>query len=206
MRRALASTGAEDVDDAVRALKELFFHARTHRHWLAHDVSDHTLRSLYEAAKLAPTSSNCSPGRFVFVRSREAKAKLLECLAPDHVESARTAPVTAIVAQDLTFYLRLPKLFPSRDLVKSFAGKPDLITETAFRNSTLQGAYLVMAARAIGLDCGLMSAFDRPKLDALFFPDGLWTANFLVNLGYGDSSKLSPRLPRLSFDEACRIV
>jgi 3-hydroxypropanoate dehydrogenase len=206
MRRALASTGADEVDDAVRALKELFFHARTHRHWLAHDVSDHTLRSLYEATKLAPTSRNCSPGRFVFVRSREAKARLLACVAPENLESARAAPVTAVVAQDLRFYLRLPKLFPPRDLTKDFAGKPHFIAETAFRNSTLQGAYLVMAARALGLDCGLMSGFDRPKLDAEFFPDGVWTANFLVNLGYGDASKLSARLPRLSFDEACRIV
>jgi len=206
MRRALASIGANEVDDAVRALKELFLNARTHRHWLPHDVSDHTLRSLYEAVRLGPTSLNCSPGRFVFVKSREAKATLLECLEPDNVESARAAPVTVIVAQDLCFYLRLPKLFPSRNLLRTFAGKPHLIGETAFRNGTLQGAYLVMAARALGLDCGLMSGFDRPKLDAEFFPDGLWTANFLVNLGYGDSAKLSPRLPRLSFDEACRIV
>jgi 3-hydroxypropanoate dehydrogenase len=187
-------------------LKELFFHARTYRHWLPHDVSDHTIRSLYEAVKLAPTSRNCSPGRFVFVRSREAKARLLACLAPHNVESARAAPVTVIVAHDLRFYLRLPKLFPARDLTKTFAGKPHLIVETAFRNGTLQGAYLVMAARALGLDCGLMSGFDRPKLDGEFFSDGVWTANFLVNLGYGDASKLSPRLPRLSFEEACRIV
>jgi len=206
MRRALASIGADEVDDAVRALKQLFFHARTHRHWLAHDVSDHTLRSLYEAVRLAPTSSNCSPGRFVFVKSPEAKKRLLEFVSPRNVESARTAPVTVIVAQDLRFYLRLPKLFPGRDVARTFAGNPHLITETAFRNSTLQGAYLVMAARALGLDCGLMSGFDRPKLDAEFFPDGLWTANFLVNLGYGDPAKLSSRLPRLSFDEACRIV
>jgi 3-hydroxypropanoate dehydrogenase len=206
MRRALASIGANEVDDAVRTLKELFFNARTHRHWLPHDVSDHTIRSLYEAVRLGPTSCNSSPGRFVFVKSREAKAKLLECLAPHNVESARAAPVTVIVAQDLCFYLRLPKLFPLRQLLRTFMGKSHLIAETAFRNSTLQGAYLVMAARALGLDCGLMSGFDRPKLDAEFFPDGLWTSNFLVNLGYGDSAKLSPRLPRLSFDEACRIL
>jgi 3-hydroxypropanoate dehydrogenase len=206
MKRALASIRANEVDDTVRALKELFLHARTHRHWLPHEVSDHTLKSLYEAVKLGPTSRNCSPGRFVFVKSPEAKATLIECLEPRHVESTRTAPVTVIVAQDLCFYLRLPKLFPARNLLRDFAGKPHLIAETAFRNGTLQGAYLVMAARALGLDCALMSGFDRPKLDAEFFPDGLWTANFLVNLGYGDSSKLSPRLPRLSFDEACRIV
>jgi 3-hydroxypropanoate dehydrogenase len=206
MRRALASIGAEEVDDAVRALKELFFHARTYRHWLPHDVSDHTLRSLYEAVRLAPTSCNCSPGRFVFVRSREAKARLLASVSPHNLESARAAPVTVIIAQDLRFYLRLPKLFPGRDMTKTFSGKPHVVAETAFRNSTLQGGYLVMAARALGLDCGLMSGFDRPKLDAEFFPDGVWTANFLVNLGYGDASKLSARLPRLSFDEACRIV
>jgi 3-hydroxypropanoate dehydrogenase len=206
MRRALASTGAEEVDDAVRALKQLFFYARTHRHWLALDVSDHTLRSLYEAVKLAPTSYNCSAGRFVFVKSHAAKAKLLTFVSSHDVESVEGAPVTAIVAQDLRFYLRLPKLFPGRDMTSTFEGQAHAITETAFRNSTLQGAYLIMAARALGLDCALVSGFDRPKLDAEFFPDGLLTANFLVNLGYGDSAKLSARLPRLSFDEACRIV
>ena len=132
MRRALASIGAEEVDDAVRALKELFFHARTYRHWLPHDVSDHTLRSLYEAVKVAPTSCNCSPGRFVFVRSREARARLLACVAPHDVESARAAPVTVVIAEDLRFYLRLPKLFPVRDLTSTFSSKPHVIGETAF--------------------------------------------------------------------------
>jgi 3-hydroxypropanoate dehydrogenase len=193
-------------DEVVSALRQLFLEARTHRHWQGREVSDETLRAIYDAVKLAPTSQNCSPGRFVFVKSKAAKKKLVACVSPHNVESARTAPVTVIVAQDLRFYERLPELFPGRDVASAYAGKPHLIAETAFRNSALQGAYLIMAARALGLDCGPMSGFDRPKIDAEFFPDGLLTANFLVNLGYGDRSKLLPRLPRLSFDEACRIV
>jgi 3-hydroxypropanoate dehydrogenase len=194
------------IDRAADVLKQLFFDARTHRHWQAREVTDDALRAIYEAVKVAPTSTNCSPGRFVFVKSKAAKARLVACLSPHDAESARAAPVTVIVAQDLRFYDKLPKLFPECDLVENFEGHHHLIAETAFRNSTLQGAYLIMASRALGFDCGAMSGFDRPRLDAEFFPDGLWTANFLVNLGYGDETKLLPRLPRLSFDEACRVI
>jgi 3-hydroxypropanoate dehydrogenase len=191
------------VSDA--ALDQLFRAARTHRSWTAEQVSDVLLAAVYDLAKMAPTSGNCSPGRFVFVKSAAAKARLKPALSPGNVEQTMSAPATAIVAYDLEFYELMPRLFTAESR-GWFAGKPAVIKETAFRNGTLQGAYLILAARALGLDCGPMSGFDNEKLDQEFFPDGKWKSNFLCNLGYGDGGRMRPRNPRLEFDEACRIL
>jgi 3-hydroxypropanoate dehydrogenase len=188
------------------ALDVLFREARTHRAWLAKPVSDELLREVYDLFKLCPTSANSSPARVVFVKSEEAKARLLPALSPGNVEKTRTAPVTVIIAYDVEFYEKLPQLNPPVDARSWFAGNPALIEETAFRNSSMQGAYLMLAARALGLDCGPMSGFDAGKVNAEFFPDGKWKVNFICNLGYGDATKLYPRLPRLPFEEACRVV
>ena len=189
-----------------KAIDQLFTQARSHNAWQARTVGDEVLRRLYDAVKMGPTSANGSPARFVFVKSPEAKARLKACLAPTNVEKTMAAPVTVIVGYDTEFYEKLPKLFPHADARSWFVGNPDLIQSTAFRNSSLQGAYLILAARALGLDCGPMSGFDNEKVDAEFFPDGRVKSNFLVNLGYGDSSTLFPRGPRLAFEEACQIV
>ena len=188
------------------ALDVLFRNARTHRAWLPEPVPDELIQQMYELFKMGPTSANSCPARVVFVKTSEAKARLLPALAPGNVEKTRTAPLTAIVAHDLEFYEKLPELNPHMDGKAIFAGHPDLIQETAFRNGSLQGAYLMMAARALGLDCGPMSGFEPAKVNAEFFPDGKWKANFICNLGYGDAAKLFPRLSRLTFDEACRIL
>jgi 3-hydroxypropanoate dehydrogenase len=188
------------------ALDVVFHNARTHRNWLPEPVPDELLRQMYDLFKFGPTSANSSPARVVFIKSAEAKARLLPCLAPGNVEKTRTAPVTAIVAYDLEFYQKMPELNPYMDGNALFAGKPDLIEETAFRNGTLEGGYMIMAARALGLDCGPMSGFDAGMVNAEFFPDGKWKANFICNLGHGDPSKLQPRLPRLPFDEACKVL
>ena len=140
------------------------------------------------------------------MRSAEAKARLLPAMAPGNVEKTSTAPVTAIIAYDLEFYEKLPHLFPQANMQAYFVGKPALIEETAFRSGSLQGAYFILAARALGLDCGPMSGFDAAKVNAEFFPDGKWKVNFLCNLGYGDATKLHPRNPRLSFEEACKVL
>jgi 3-hydroxypropanoate dehydrogenase len=192
------------LDD--KSLDLLFRNARTHNGWLGKPVSDDTLRAVYDLLKMAPTSANSSPARLVFLRSAEAKARLKPHLSPTNVDKTTAAPVTAIVAYDREFYEQLPKLFPHADAKSWFAGKDAFIETTAFRNSSLQGAYLILAARALGLDCGPMSGFDNAKVDAEFFPDGKLKSNFLCNLGYGDTSKLFPRNPRLSFDEACKIL
>ena len=184
----------------------IFREARTYSAWLPKTVAAETLRAAYDLAKLAPTSANSSPARFVFVESAEAKARLLPTLAPTNVEKTKTAPVTVIVAWDTEFYEKLPHLFPNADMRSYFVGNKALSEETAFRNSSLQGAYFMLAARSLGLDCGPMSGFDQAKVNAEFFPDGKWKANFLCNLGYGDRSKLFPRNPRLEFEEACRVV
>jgi 3-hydroxypropanoate dehydrogenase len=155
---------------------------------------------------MGPTSANSSPARFVFLQSAAAKARLLPALASPNVEKTRTAPVTVIVAWDTEFHERLPQLFPHSEMRAYFVGNQPLIDETAFRNGTLPGGYFILAARAVGLDCGPMSGFDPAKVNAEFFPDGKWKANFLCNLGYGDRSKLFPRNPRLEFDEACRVL
>jgi 3-hydroxypropanoate dehydrogenase len=188
-----------------KSLDQLFRVARTQNAWLDRPVQDETLRRVYDLAKMGPTSANCQPMRLVFVRGAEAKEKLVSCLIPGNVQKVKKAPVTVIVAHDLEFYEGLPRLFPHTDARSWFVGNPALIQATAFRNGTLQGAYLILAARALGLDCGPMSGFDNAKVDALFFPDGKVKSNFLLNLGYGDPSKLFPRSPRLSFEEAGRL-
>jgi len=191
---------------ADHSLEQVFRQARTHSAWLPKPVAVETLREAYELARLGPTSANCSPARFVFLTSEAAKARLLPALAPLNVEKTKAAPVTAIVAWDTEFYENLPRLFPHADMRSYFAGNKGLIDETAFRNSSLQGGYFILAARSVGLDCGPMSGFDAAKVNAEFFPDGKWKVNFLCNLGYGDRSKLHPRSPRLEFDEACRVL
>jgi 3-hydroxypropanoate dehydrogenase len=184
----------------------IFRKARTHRAWLDRPVPDTLLRQVYELACLGPTSANCSPMRVLFAKTREAKERLRPCLSPGNVDKTMQAPVTAIIGHDLEFYEQLPRLFPTADMRANFVGKPELIATTAFRNGSLQGAYLMLAARALGLDCGGMSGFDNAKVDAEFFPDGRVKSNFLCNLGYGDAAKVAPRAPRLPFDEVCRII
>jgi 3-hydroxypropanoate dehydrogenase len=188
------------------AFDQLFRGARTHNGWLPKAVPTELLHQIYDLARFGPTSANGSPGRFVFVTSPEAKERLRPALSAGNLEKTMAAPVVVIIAYDTEFYEHLPKLFPHRDMRSLFAGNAALIQETAFRNSSLQGAYFIIAARALGLDCGPMSGFDAAKVNAEFFPDGKWKANFLCNLGYGDPSKLFPRSPRLSFEEACRIL
>lgn len=191
---------------ANEVLEQLFTQARTHSHWLARPVADETLQQLYDLLKYGPTSANCSPARLVFVKSAAAKERLRPALAPGNVEKTMVAPVTAIIAMDLQFYEQLPQLFPHTDARSWFVGQPALIEATALRNSSLQGAYLILAARALGLDCGPMSGFDPAKVDAAFFAGHAVKTNFLCNLGYGDVSQLHPRHPRLSFAQACQIV
>jgi 3-hydroxypropanoate dehydrogenase len=194
----------QPVSDA--ALNQLFREARTHTTWLPIPVPAELLSKAYELARLGPTSANSSPARFVFVTTPEAKARLKPALAPGNVDKSMAAPVTAIVAWDTEFYEHLPRLFPHADMRQHFVGNHKLAEETALRNSSLQGAYFILAARALGLDCGPMSGFNADKLNAEFFPDSKWKANFLCNLGYGDKSKLLPRLPRLNFEEAALIL
>jgi 3-hydroxypropanoate dehydrogenase len=192
------------------SLDVLFRHARTHRAWVDKPVSDTLLEAAWELAKMGPTSANCSPARVVFVKSPAAKKRLEPCLSRGNVAQTMAAPVTAILAYDLAFPELLPRLYPQEDARSWFAGNDELIRATAFRNGSLQGAYLILAARALGLDCGPMSGFDNAKVDAAFFPDSTVRSNFLVNIGYGDPDgapkKLEPRGPRLAFDEACRIL
>ena len=207
------------LDDS--ALDAIFREARTYSKWRPRPVADETLRELYDVLKLAPTSANSAPARFAFLRSKEAKERLRPALAPLNVDKTMTAPVTVIVAYDVRFYQHLPKLFPhSPGMAKLFENNPALIDTTAKRNSSLQGAYLILAARALGLDCGPMSGFDNAKVDEEFFaagkpcfgcdqeffPEGHVKSNFLCNLGYGDPGRLHPRLPRLPFDEACSLL
>jgi len=187
------------------ALDTLFRSARTYNQFLDRPVTDATLREIYDLVKWAPTTANSGPGRFVFVRAPEARARLQPALSPGNAAKTMAAPVTVIVAHDLVFYEHLPRLFPHTDARSWFVGKPDHILTSAFRNGTLQGAYLILAARALGLSCGPMSGFDNAKVDAAFFPEGRWKSNFLINLGYGDDATLFVRNPRLDFDEACRI-
>jgi len=191
---------------AAPTLDQLFLKARTHSNWLDKPVSDELLHEIYDLAKYGPTSANTSPARIVFVKSKEAKEKLLPCLMPQNVDKTKAAPVTAIIAMDMAFYEQLPKLFPHVDARAWFAGNNALIESTAFRNGSLQGGYFILAARAVGLDCGPMSGFDNGKVDAAFFAGTTWKSNFICNLGYGDASKLHPRNPRLAFAEACKIL
>ncbi len=188
------------------ALDVLFNNARTHSAWLDKKVDPALLRQLYDLVKMAPTSANCQPLRVVFVTSKEAKEKLKPTLDGGNVEKTMTAPVTAILGMDMEFYEQMPKLFPHTDAKSWFVGKPAYIESTAFRNSSLQGGYFILAARALGLDCGPMSGFNNAKVDELFFAGTKIKSNFLCNLGYGDASKLHPRSPRPSFDEFCKVV
>jgi 3-hydroxypropanoate dehydrogenase len=190
------------------ALAQLFLDARTHREWREGDVTHAELRKLYDLLKMGPTAMNCQPARFVFVKTREAKERLRPALMQGNVEKTMSAPVTVIVAYDAEFHTKLAKLWPHMpDAARDIAAMPkDAQTSMALLSATLQGGYLIMAARALGIDCGPMSGFDRDKVDQAFFPDGSWKSIFLINLGHGDASKLYPRGPRLDFEEACAIV
>ena len=191
--------------DAV-ALDQLFRTARTANDFHDTPVEEATLRALYDLVKWAPTSANSSPARFVFVTSQEAKAKLAPALSEGNLAKTLAAPVTAIIAYDLDFHEKLPYLFPHTDAKSWFDGPQENRQKPAFLNSTLQGAYLIMAARSLGLDAGPMTGFDAAKIDEAFFSGTALRTNFLINLGYGDTTGLFPRSPRLSFDEAARIV
>jgi 3-hydroxypropanoate dehydrogenase len=182
----------------------LFREARTHNKFTDQPVTDDELRALYEILKMGPTSANCSPARFLFLRTKDAKQKLAPALSGGNLEKTMAAPVTAIVAYDPRFYEKLPKLFPHNQEARSwFTSNESLAATTAFRNGTLQGAYLILAARAVGLDTGAMSGFDNAMVDELFLADRGWRSNFLCNLGHGDPDGLFPRSPRLDFYEAC---
>jgi 3-hydroxypropanoate dehydrogenase len=192
---------------SFEAIDQLFLEARTHTVWLDQPVTDETLRAVYDLMKCGPTSMNCSPARILFLRTQEAKERLRPALMAANVDKTMAAPATAIVGFDLKFYEHLSKLFPhhkgARDM---FANSPDLAQISAMRNGTLQGGYFILAARALGLDCGPMSGFDNAKVDAEFFAGESIKSNFLCNLGYGDASKLFPRNPRLDFEEACKLI
>ena len=185
----------------------LFRTARTHNYWRPEPVDDSILRRVYDLAKMGPTSANMCPLRIVFVRSPAAKEKLKPCLDAGNVTKTMAAPVTAILGMDVHFFEKLPKLYPHADAKAWFKDLPEPVLEyVALRNSSLQGAYFMLAARALGLDCGPMSGFDNARVDAAFFAGTAVKSNFLCNLGYGDASKLHPRAPRLTFEEACKIV
>ena len=190
----------------ITSTEQLFTEARTQNGNLPTPVSDAQLRALYEVMKWGPTSANCSPARLQFVRSAAAKDRLAACVAPANQAKVLQAPVTVIVGMDLEFFERLPQLFPHADARSWFVGKPALIEATAFRNSSLQGAYLMLAARAMGLGCGPMSGYDSAALDAAFWPGTTVRSNFICTLGHGDPAQVLPRSPRLSFDEACQLV
>ena len=191
------------VDDD--ALDQLFRDARSHNGWLDRPVTDEQLHALYDLWKMGPTSANCSPARVVFVRSPDAKKKLEPCLSEGNRVKTMTAPVTAIIGMDMAFYELLPKLFLHADARSWFVGNQAMIDDAAFRNASLQGAYLIVAARALGIDTGPMSGIDKAKIDAAFFAGTAVRTNFVCNLGYGDPAHIFPRSPRLSFDEACRV-
>ena len=196
---------AGKVDDA--AVDILFRNARTQNGWLPTPVSDAQLRAIYDVMKWGSTSANCCPARLIFLRTPEAKARLIPALSPGNVDKTKAAPVTAIIGYDTRFYELMVKLFPHRpDMADNYKNNATLAQITAFRNGTLQGAYFMLAARAVGLDIGGMSGFDNAKVDAEFFPDGRVKSNFLCNVGHGDPSKVMPRLPRLAFEEACTLL
>lgn len=191
------------------AIETLFTKARTQNGWLDAPVTDAQLRQVFDLLKMAPTSANAQPARFVFLRSQAAKERLRPALSPGNVDKTMTAPVVTIVAHDVDFHEHLPKVFPHNPAMKAnFDGDAKRAArETfAFRNGTLQGAYLIQAARAVGLDCGPMSGFDNARVDAEFFPDGRFRSNFLCSLGRGDPAKVLDRLPRFQFDEVCRVL
>ena len=188
------------------ALDTIFRQARTRNAWEGREVSHALVQAVYDLTRMAPTSANCSPARFVFVESQTAKERLRPHLSAGNLEKTMTAPMTAIIGYDTEFYEQLPKLFPHTDAKAWFTGNAQLIEETAFRNGSLQGAYFMVAARALGLDCGPMSGFDADGVNKEFFPDGKIKANFLCNVGYGTDEGLHPRSPRLEFNEVCEIL
>ena len=192
------------IDDT--GLNLLFRDARTQSSWHPESVSDALLKAISNLMKMAPTSANCSTARFVFVTTTEGKEKLKPTLAQGNLTQTMAAPVTAIIGHDMEFYDYMPELFPHTDAKSWFTGNDALIVETAFRNGTLQGAYLMMAARALGLDCGPMSGFDVDKVNEAFFPDRRVKVNFLCNFGYGDDKKVHARGPRFDFDRVCQVV
>ena len=192
------------LDDT--SLDLIFRKARTQNSWRPEDIAEELLRRVYDLAKMGPTSANCSPARFIFVTSKDGKERLKPTLAAGNVEKTMSAPVTAIIGYDTQFYDFLPELFPHTDARSWFTGNESLAQETAIRNGTLQGAYLMIAARSLGLDCGPMSGFDADKLNAEFWPEGRVKANFLCNIGYGDDQKVHDRGPRLDFEKACEVV
>lgn len=188
------------------AFEQVLTNARTCNKFTPHPVSEATLRELYDLLRWGPTSMNTQPARYVFLCSAESRQRLLPALSPSNQDKTLAAPVTVIIAQDTRFFDQLPIQFPAYDARPMFESNAQLAASTAFRNSTLQGAYLLIAARMLGLDCGPMSGFDADKVNAEFFPEGLWQANFLVNLGYGDSSGSYPRGPRLPFEKVAQVL
>lgn len=187
------------------ALAQLFTEARTYHSWKNQEVSDEQLQKIYDLMKWGPTALNALPIRILFIKGEEAKEKLYPALSPGNIEQTKEAPVVAILAYDEKFYEQLPDLFPAYDARAMFKENPSLTQETALRNSSLQGAYFMMAARALGLDVGPMSGFDSSKVNEAFFKDTSWKVNFICALGYGDERKLYPRGPRLNFEQVCRI-
>lgn len=188
------------------SLDILFRSARTHNAWQKREVTDVLIKAMYDLAKMGPTSANISPARFVFVKSEAARQRLKPHLDGGNVEKTMNAPLTVLISQDMKFYDQLPKLFPHTDARSWFVGNEELIKASAFRNSTLQGAYLMLAARSLGLDCGPMSGFNAAGVKQEFFAGTDVEVNFICNIGYGDAAKLFPRSPRLGFDEACKII
>ena len=185
----------------------LFRQARSHNAWKDEPVSETLLRAVYDLTRMGPTSANCSPARFVFLASKEAKERLVPHLFEGNINKVRTAPVCVIIAYDTQFYEKVPELFPHRPQMKEyFSGNPAFAQDTAFRNSSLQGAYFMLGARALGLDCGPMSGFKNDGVDTEFFPDGRWKSNFICSIGHGDPAGLFPRSPRLSFEDACKVL
>jgi 3-hydroxypropanoate dehydrogenase len=198
----MVSDGARAALDE-NALAQLFTEARSYNSWMPETLGDADFRRIFALMKWGPTTSNSNPARFLFIHTPEGKERLRPLLSPGNVDKAMGAPCTVVIAWDAEFYEKMPQLFPSRDMRSVFAGKDDLIAETAFRSSTLQGAYFMLAARALGFDCGPMSGFDRAGVDAAFLADRNWRSNFLCNIGHGAVDGLFPRNPRLDFDQAC---
>ena len=208
---AAAQEKFTDLKDKVDSLSDdqlnlLFGEARSMNGWQDKDVSDDTLNQLYSLTKMGPTSTNCCPARFIFIKSDEQKELIKEALLPNNVDKCMSAPVIAIIGYDLDFSDHMGKLFPHMDVAPMYKGNPDMNLSTAFRNSSLQGAYMMMVARAMGLDCGPMSGFNNDLVDEIFFKDTNIKSNFLCCLGYGDPSKIFMRLPRFEFDEVCKII
>lgn len=190
----------------ARAIAQLFTAARTFNSWSERPVEDATLRQIYALAAMGPTTANSNPGRFVFIRTDAGRERLRPHLNPGNVDKTMSAPCCVIVARDTRFFEHMPQLFPDRDFKSVFEGNPAAAQDAARRSATLQGAYLIMAARALGVDAGPMSGFNAETLDREFFPDGRWQSDFLCNLGYGTTDLLYPRNPRLEFEQACLLI